>query len=275
MLICPVCGEKLSLEKTRALCPRGHSFDRAREGYFNLLLKQSTHSHGDDKKMLLDRRLFLEKGYYSPLLEALQSLCLELFPEKGALVDAGCGEGYYTQGVFSFLRERGVSLSGFAFDVSRDAVKMTARRFGEEDISFVATSFHIPLASESADGILSLFSPYTEKEFLRVLKPGGFLIRAFPRRDHLYELKRAVYENPLLNLRQAEIGEDFRVIREVQVEKMLSLTCREDILALFGMTPYAHKTSPEDLAKLSALTSLSTKMDVGIQILTKFSEKTS
>ena len=99
MLICPVCSLPLHVDEKEAFCEKGHRFDRAKEGYFNLLLSSSAKGHGDDKKMLLSRRSFLEKGYYSHLLEALEEGCLHLTPENGVLVDAGCGEGYYTASV--------------------------------------------------------------------------------------------------------------------------------------------------------------------------------
>ena len=35
--ICPVCGEKLNSSPRGLACSRGHSFDRAKEGYVNLL----------------------------------------------------------------------------------------------------------------------------------------------------------------------------------------------------------------------------------------------
>lgn len=275
MLTCPNCGKPLQEEEKRALCENGHSFDRSREGYFNLLLNQGEGGHGDDKKMLLDRRAFLEKGYYDALLSALQEEVTELFLTNGVLVDAGCGEGYYTQGVDLALRSEGKNLSLFAFDISRDAVKMTARRLRARGCFFVASGYRIPMADASADGILSLFAPYAQEEFLRILKPGGFLIRVVPLEDHLYELKCAVYENPIKNKKEARIGEDFRLLKARNVQKMICLRGNEDIQALFGMTPYAHKTSPQDRKKLENLDVLETKMDVGIQIFQKFSEKTS
>ena len=80
MLICPVCSLPLSLSEKTARCEKGHSFDFAREGYLNLVMDSASHGHGDDKKMLLDRRAFLEKGYYAPLLDALSEIAVQVFP---------------------------------------------------------------------------------------------------------------------------------------------------------------------------------------------------
>ena len=32
LFCCPLCGEPLSMEKSRLFCSNGHSFDRARQG---------------------------------------------------------------------------------------------------------------------------------------------------------------------------------------------------------------------------------------------------
>ena len=68
-LVCPVCGEELLSEKSRRYCAAGHSFDRAKEGYTNLLLsnKSKQSVHGDNREMVVARDRFLSSGAYSPL----------------------------------------------------------------------------------------------------------------------------------------------------------------------------------------------------------------
>lgn len=269
MLTCPVCSCPLILEGKTAKCEKGHSFDRAREGYFNLLMNSSSRGHGDDKAMLLARRAFLEKGYYSPLLSRLEEAAVRCFPAGGSFLDAGCGEGYYTEGVLDRLIGEGKKPCGFAFDISKDAVRLCAKRLGEKGLFFVASTFHIPVAAESIDLVFSLFAPYSEEEFLRVLKPGGYLVRAVPLEKHLYSLKEAVYERPTVNLAEALVGEGFALEETERVREEIFLPSAEDIAHLFGMTPYAHKTSHEDMEKLEKLKSLRTEMDVGILIYRK------
>jgi 23S rRNA (guanine745-N1)-methyltransferase len=256
-------------EEKRAVCAKGHSFDRGKEGYWNLLLNSASHNHGDDKAMLRSRRLFLDGGHYAPLLSLLCQKGEEYFSRGSVLVDAGCGEGYYTNGIFSFLSQRGKEPLAYAFDISKEAVKMTAKRCGGQGCFFVASSFHIPMADASVDGVFSLFSPYTESEFLRILKPEGLLIRAYPEREHLFSLKAAVYEDPCYNEKAAEIGEGFSVVEQCVVRKNLHLGSPEEIRALFDMTPYARKTSPQDREKLESLGELHTQMEIGVQILKK------
>lgn len=269
MLICPVCSRPLQIQEKRACCEAGHSFDRAKEGYFNLLLSSAAGGHGDDKAMLIARRAFLDKGYYGHLLETLKNICLDRFESGCTLVDAGCGEGYYTDAVCRALTERAVNVKLFAFDIAKDAAKMVARRMGENATVFVSSAYRMPLASGSADGILSLFAPFAREEYLRVLKPGGLLIRAYPLEDHLFELKKAVYDTPLKNQTLSDPGEGWESVEEVRVGKRLELNSNEDITALFGMTPYAHKTSEQDRNKLKSLERLSVETDFGISLYRK------
>lgn len=269
MLSCPICAKRLMLEEKRAICPEGHSFDRARQGYWNLLLSSSSGGHGDDAEMLRARRTFLEKGYYQSLACAVSESVCRLFPQDGVLLDAGCGEGYYTQKVTERLFRAGKKVRLFAFDISKEAVKMTAGRMKKEGNFFVASTYHIPMESESADMILSLFAPYSEGEFLRVLRPGGFLCRAVPLEDHLYSLKCAVYDAPTRNEGKASVGEGWNRISEERIRGMAHLQTPEEIEALFAMTPYARKTGQKDREKLKKLTSLDTQLDFGILLTQK------
>ena len=62
---CPLCGAPLAGENALK-CPSGHSFDRAKEGYWHLLPVQNTRTKapGDSKEMVAARRAFLSAGYY-------------------------------------------------------------------------------------------------------------------------------------------------------------------------------------------------------------------
>ena len=75
---CPLCGKPLAGETTLK-CAAGHSFDRAKEGYWHLLpvQKMRTKAPGDGKEMVAARRAFLNAGYYGIFGQALGELCLE------------------------------------------------------------------------------------------------------------------------------------------------------------------------------------------------------
>src|SRR5215471_11482909 len=70
-LSCPVCHEPLTNLGPLYQCPKGHTFDIAKQGYVNLLLAHQRKSKqpGDNKEMILARTHFLEQGYYQPISE--------------------------------------------------------------------------------------------------------------------------------------------------------------------------------------------------------------
>ncbi|MEO0598010.1 MAG: putative RNA methyltransferase, partial [Chloroflexota bacterium] len=76
---CPVCAEPLTIEDRRFVCANNHSFDRAKEGYVNLLLANQKNSAdpGDSKAMVRARRDFFSGGYYAKLADALNTAITE------------------------------------------------------------------------------------------------------------------------------------------------------------------------------------------------------
>ncbi len=86
--------------KNSYICPQRHQFDMAKEGYVNLLPVQHKRSRdpGDSAEMMQARRAFLDAGHYQPLRDAIVAQLREWLDEKAtAVLDIGCGEGYYTR----------------------------------------------------------------------------------------------------------------------------------------------------------------------------------
>ena len=171
---CPVCGAPLTRETHVYRCPNRHSYDIAREGYTYLLPPNQKHSAapGDDRGMAAARRDFLSKGYYRPLLN---TLCCQILSHSGdspVILDAGCGEGYYTAGIYQALTAAGKTPRIAGTDISKAILRSAARRACGVEWA-VASSFHLPVADGTADILLDCFSPLALEEFRRVLKPGG------------------------------------------------------------------------------------------------------
>ncbi|MCS9359204.1 methyltransferase domain-containing protein, partial [Pseudomonas aeruginosa] len=124
MLICPLCSAALGEVDNGVACPAGHRFDRARQGYLNLLPVQHKKSldPGDNAAMVEARRQFLGAGHYAPLARRLAELAAERAPRRW--LDIGCGEGYYS----ARLGEALAGAEGYALDISREAVKRACRR---------------------------------------------------------------------------------------------------------------------------------------------------
>lgn len=272
---CPVCGENMTChtggeqgKPQNLICPNRHSFDIARQGYVNLLLPQKRGAAlpGDNTDMVRARTAFLSGGYYEPFSNGINALAAEALDgvKSPVLADAGCGEGYYTGRLCRFLLEKYPDVSILGGDLSKDAVlhgAKCARAEGiEGNVSYTAASlFEMPLQSGVCDGILNLFAPVADAEFARLLKPGGFLLMAVPAERHLFGLKAAVYENPYENEVRRDTLKHFTLKEVRRVSYEMTLRTREDIAALFLMTPYYWKTSRTDREKLDQLDTLRTE----------------
>ena len=105
-LTCPVCGGALHREERSLRCGAGHCYDLARQGYVNLLRtnRSKDKRHGDDKRMVAARTAFLDAGYYAPLRDAIAAAATEYTTGDAGVLDAGCGEGYYTAHVLHTLQ---------------------------------------------------------------------------------------------------------------------------------------------------------------------------
>ena len=267
---CPVCGGPLTREDRAYRCGNGHSYDIAKEGYTYLLPPNQKHSAapGDDKGMAAARRDFLSKGYYTPLSN---TLCTEILARSGAspaILDTGCGEGWYTAGIFRALTEAGKASRMAGTDISKFILRYAAKR--EKGVEFaVASSYHLPVADETADILLNCFSPLALEEFRRVLKPGGTFLYVVPAADHLWELKQVLYEKPYPNEEKKTPYEGFTYETIVPVDARIHLENQADIHALFQMTPYYWKTPKAGAERLAALDALDCRIAFRVHIFRK------
>lgn len=254
-LICPVCGQPLSRENRSAVCASHHSFDYAKSGYLNLLLKQSV-SHGDNPEMVKARTAFLQSGAYEFLRTRLREITEETHAE--VLADLGCGEGYYTK--YLCAEEK------YGFDLSKDALKHAAKQ--DRSTSYAVSSiFHLPLADESTDTCVTCFAPVAAEEINRILKPQGRFILVLPAKKHLFELKELLYETPYENT-EDETDVPFTLVREEHISD--TFTADHDALgALFMMTPYAYHTAEKGKKKLDAVESMEITASFVIRVYQK------
>lgn len=262
---CPVCRAPLWDMGASLKCPKGHCFDKNKKGFVNLALSAASGKkrHGDDRLMVLSRREFLDKGYYEPLRAEICRQSESVAQERIGLLDAGCGEGWYTSGVKMHLESRGKTVDALGIDISREALTEAHRRDSSLSLA-VAGASRLPVPDGETDLLLSIFAPVFPEEFARVLSPGGLLIRAVPLRDHLFGLKKAVYDEPYYNPDMDPGLEGLSLTGQTQVRYTLKLENNRDILALFRMTPYYYKTGRADQAKLETLASLETELHFGV-----------
>lgn len=260
LFTCPICEKKLKQQSNGYSCSNHHHFDRAKSGYVNLLKLQSKNSKipGDNKIMVDARHHFLHKNYYNCLLDALIGCVKKYIPNPNAtILDIGCGEGYYTNGIQRAMENDNANPTVAGIDISKFALDKAGKQNKKTHFA-VASAFHIPMQNESCDLLLNLFAPYCESECLRILTKEGILILGIPDENHLWELKEMVYPMPYKNETKEVQREQFTLLEQVKTTQTITLTCKEDILSLFTMTPYYYKTSKTDYERLAMLDTLET-----------------
>ena len=269
MIQCPKCAEALQQEAKRFVCKNNHSFDIAKEGYVNLLLKNST-NHGDNKAMVQARSHFLNQDYYKPLAELLIQKISSYALHDATILDLGCGQGYYTSQIQKVFTHHSV----IGVDISKEAIAYASKQ--NKQIQYiVASNANLPLADDSINMALCLFSFLDASELQRVIKDNGYIIVVNPHTHHLFELKQAVYDTPYVNeLNQSEI-DGFKIIDAIELTYPVHINSNEAIKELFQMTPYAYKTSKEDTEKLNHLQHLDVRVSFYIQIYQKQSKSIS
>ena len=270
-IICPYCqNELLATSNKNYACELNHSFDVSKEGYINLLPvnQKKSKSPGDNEMMISARRNFLELGFYDPLIEHIIKIIKEDFTFNNnhfIALDAGCGEGYYSEKVMNNIP--GMTSQIVGTDISKYAVKNAAKKY-KDNFYFVSSVFNLPVATEGIDLILSIFSPLQPEEFKRILTKDGYVIVVSPGENHLKELAELIYDN--FREHENNVIEKMIPSLEYQTTKKatfnIHITDVESLLILLKMTPYYWSTSKENLTKIESCNDINITCDFNISI---------
>lgn len=210
--------------------------------------------------MITSRRDFLALDLYYPIITNLTKIIASSGKNHVFILDAGCGEGYYTSRIKLELEKLGVTSDIYAIDVSKDAIALASKAY--KNISFSVASINaLPFESKSFDFVLSLFAPLCEKEFSRVLKNNGTLVTVSPSENHLFGLKKIIYDTPYQNPRSTFEPTLFTKKQEDVNEWQIEINSKQAITNLFKMTPYYYNTGSKGIEKACSISSLST--DIG------------
>ena len=238
MWACPYCRLELHAnDDARSLfCAGGHAFDRAREGYVNLLPPNRKHSRdpGDNAAMVAARRRVHSADIYRPLADAVVAQ-LAAEQVRGRVLDLGCGEGYYTQYLVAALSHTAV----IGVDISRSAARLAAKTCPGAHIA-VASAFDLPVTDGSVDAAVRIFAPSDDSELVRVLRPGGCYLEVSPGPRHLWQLREGLYDTPRehATAREGISGMTLLHSAELQYELQPEPGQLADII---GMTPFAYR----------------------------------
>ncbi|TLM86423.1 methyltransferase domain-containing protein [Pseudarthrobacter sp. NamE2] len=249
-LLCPVCSDPLGFTNpteagpARLACPSRHSFDAARQGYFNLLVGRGTPFEADSAAMVESRFNFLAAGHYRPLADALAAAVVPcLSPQEPAVLDSGTGTGQYLRVLLDTAAARGCKPAAVGLDISKFALRRAAR-LNPDAVTLVWDVWRrLPLADNAVDAVTVVFAPRNAAEFSRVLRPGGRLMVVTPRKGHLAGLAAvagmlAIEEGKDHRLAEAMAGH-FDLDESINIDIPLALT-RAEAADLAFMGPAGH-----------------------------------
>jgi SAM-dependent methyltransferase len=265
LLVCPMCGEAFSLDNAMLRCSNAHSFDLAKEGYVNVLRKKVL---GDTKEMVLARRAFFDKGYYQPVSDLLNQLLIEhlALPQTQPLriLDAGCGEGYYSGRLSEYLHGHSESVVSLGIDSSKDAVRMAAKHYPASFFLVADLKADLPLRDGVLDGILNIFAPRNLSEYARLLAPAGLLLILIPGPTHLLQLRQTLHLLDIEENKEQHVIEQSSSYFELLTKRALTYDLHlqhAEITQLVMMTPNYWHLSDEIRARMVSLDTLSTTID--------------
>ncbi|MDF3345575.1 putative RNA methyltransferase [Acinetobacter pittii] len=268
ILMCPVCRQPLNLTERTWRCEQEHSYDVAKQGYVNLHVVQHKHSKnpGDTPESVDARRAFLQGGYYQPLQQAVVALLKQL--DVKAILDIGCGEGYYTSAMQQVVEQC------VGVDIAKNAVQRAAK-LNTEVTWVVGTGATLPVLDHSMDACTSLFSPIPQTEIARVLKDDGYLIVVTPASEHLYAMREALFEqvNPHTPEKFVEQLQDLFELKQEQIIDAPFVLDQQALKNLIAMTPYAYKASPERRSQLEQQSQLEITASFQIYVFQKRNKK--
>lgn len=210
---CPLCSAPLALWEGRSLrCENRHTYDLSAKGYVNLAPSHNQKADKYGAALFESRRRIFLGGFYRHVTGALCELAAELLarlpanerwkdpvtgmPIRGMppasffaplIVDAGCGEGHYARELQRALPDAMIA----GVDLSREAILAAVRESGAPRW-LVADLTRLPFQDGSASLLIDVLTPADYREFRRVLRPEGWLIKVIPRDDYLIEIRQAL-----------------------------------------------------------------------------------
>lgn len=237
---CPKCHQKMTAEAKSLVCTNGHRFDLAKKGTLYFLDHQIKTEY--DNEMFAPRGRMIRSGMYQPVIEKITQLV-----QPGNLLDVGCGEGSFLQQI-NQIKENPVNIG---FDIAKEGIYLASNQ-PLKAFWCVADLTNLPFTDQSFDTILNIFSPSQYREFKRVMKPTGCVIKVVPQSGYLQELRAVYHPDGEAYSNEAVIQ---RFTEELKIDKRERVTYEFEIpeenrLDLLEMSPLEWQVSPEVKAKL-------------------------
>ena len=182
---------------------------------------------------------------------------------RGPILDAGCGEGYYSSRLAEHL---GAELVGL--DISKEAVRYAAGRY-KSATWICASAAHLPVPDQSVKLLTSLFALTMPEEFHRVLRHDGAYIQVLAAEDHLLGLKNIIY--PQLHHKEKVSTPDIPGFQLVESRPLrFTFTVEgQQVQNLLNMTPHVYRIGKEGAERLRQTAQLTDTASVVLNLYVK------
>jgi 23S rRNA (guanine745-N1)-methyltransferase len=264
-LRCPHGEPTLELTDGGLVCPGGHRFDVARQGYVNLLVGPAP-AAADAAAMVAARERIQRAGHHDAITAGIVTAVRSAAPDgvDGTVVDVGAGTGRHLAAVLDATD----APAGLAIDLSKYAARRAARAHERIGVVVADAWQGLPVRTGAAAAALVVFAPRRVAELRRILRPGGLLVVVSPTPRHLQPLVTAlkllrVPPGKEQALDDALVGSAERVGRDT-IEDVRHLT-PDEVLAMVAMGPSAHHYDPDEVAR--ALEGATSPLPVTVSVM--------
>lgn len=253
---CPVCqSQYIEIDNNQLICPNNHTFNLSKKGTVYFLNGPSSNQY--DKQLFDSRKRIADSGFWDPILDVIS----EQIRDNQAILDVGCGNGSHLNKIKHMIP----SSKCIGFDISKQGIEMAAANY----LSIfwcVADLANIPFMDESFDILLNLFTPSNYKEFKRLMKPDGKVIKVVPDKDYLIELRQLKNNKEYSNAEVVNnFYEEFDTVNEHKLtyQSVISKSLVDDLLQ---MTPLGWQMEKEAIDHLKREEEVKITIDIKILI---------
>ncbi|WP_190279589.1 putative RNA methyltransferase [Ornithinibacillus gellani] len=241
-LQCPLCKQAVEVMDLRHLvCVNGHTFDFAKQGYIHLMT--AAHHTKYNKDLFESRRNLMGRtAFFDQVCENIVQVIADgRFTSPITILDAGCGEGSHLQHIGQLLREdKQLDVACFGMDIAKEGILSAAKQEGDAFWA-VADLANVPFQSDALDVVLNILSPSNYREFNRLLKQDGLLLKVVPQHGYLREIRELVYQGSDKQTYSndqtiARFDENFQLIERIRLTYPIHLN-KEAQAWLLEMTP--------------------------------------
>ena len=241
---CPVCMNKMEArDLNRIICLNVHFFDISMNGYINFL--QRTVKTEYHEEMFRSRKTVSGTGLFDPMLRCISDMILSRIRSLGdkriMILDAGCGEGSHLGKIISELHNKDITkVLGAGIDISKEGIIMASKTY-HDIVWCVADLANLPFMDKQFDVIINILSPSNYREFTRVLKDDGILIKVIPGSSYLKELRDIFYnesgKQEYSNHNVLELYRQNFSILDVRAVKYNKIVGKDELSHIIAMTP--------------------------------------